>query len=66
MIFFQGLDDKVVPHQQSESMVNALQARGIQVAYVTFEGEGHGFLKAANIQRALEEELQFYLTIFLR
>ncbi|GGY92221.1 prolyl oligopeptidase family serine peptidase [Pseudoduganella plicata] len=64
MIFFQGLDDKVVPPQQSESMVKALQGRGIPVAYVPLEGEGHGFRKAENIVRTLEAELYFYRRIF--
>jgi dipeptidyl aminopeptidase/acylaminoacyl peptidase len=60
MIFFQGLDDKVVPPQQSQMMVDALKARGVPVAYVPLEGEGHGFRKAENIIRTLESELYFY------
>lgn len=63
MIFFQGLDDKVVPPQQSEVMVAALKARGVPVAYVALEGEGHGFRKAENIAFTLEAELYFYLRI---
>jgi dipeptidyl aminopeptidase/acylaminoacyl peptidase len=64
MIFFQGLDDKVVPPQQSETMVEALRARGVPVAYITLAGEGHGFRKADSIIRTLEAELYFYLRIF--
>ncbi|MFL6672030.1 MAG: S9 family peptidase [Massilia sp.] len=64
MIFFQGLDDKVVPPQQSEVMVEALRARGVPVAYITLEGEGHGFRQAASIVRTLEAELYFYLRVF--
>ncbi|ATQ73211.1 peptidase [Massilia violaceinigra] len=64
MIFFQGLDDKVVPPQQSEVMVSALRAAGVPVAYMTLEGEGHGFRKADSIVRTLEAELYFYLRIF--
>jgi dipeptidyl aminopeptidase/acylaminoacyl peptidase len=64
MIFFQGLDDKVVPPQQSQMMVEALKKRGIPVEYVELEGEGHGFRKAENIVRTLEAELGFYQTIF--
>ena len=64
MIFFQGLDDKVVPPQQSEMMVDALKQRGVPVAYVPLEGEGHGFRKAENIVRTLEAELYFYQRIF--
>jgi dipeptidyl aminopeptidase/acylaminoacyl peptidase len=64
VIFFQGLEDKVVPPNQSEMMVNALRAKGVPVAYVTFEGEQHGFRQAANIKRALDGELYFYSRIF--
>lgn len=64
VIFFQGLEDKVVPPNQSEMMVNALRAKGLPVAYVTFEGEQHGFRQAANIKRALDGELYFYSRIF--
>lgn len=64
MIFFQGLDDKVVPPQQSEAMVAALRQRGVPVAYVPLAGEGHGFRKAENIVRTLEAELYFYQRMF--
>jgi len=64
VIFFQGLDDKVVPPNQAEAMVNALREKGIPVAYVPFEGEGHGFRRAENIKRALEGELYFYGRVF--
>ncbi|MFL6708140.1 MAG: prolyl oligopeptidase family serine peptidase [Massilia sp.] len=64
MIFFQGLDDKVVPPPQSEVMVDALRRAGVPVAYMTLEGEGHGFRKADSIIRTLQAELVFYLRIF--
>jgi dipeptidyl aminopeptidase/acylaminoacyl peptidase len=64
MIFFQGLDDKVVPPQQSAAMVEALRRRGIPVEYVELEGEGHGFRKADSIVRTLQAELAFYQRMF--
>ena len=64
VIFLQGLEDKVVPPSQAEAMVEALRKNGIAVAYVTFEGEQHGFRRAASIERALEAELYFYGKIF--
>lgn len=64
MIFFQGLDDKVVPPDQTERMVAALTARGVPVAYLPFAGEAHGFRRAGPIQRALEAELYFYGRVF--
>lgn len=64
VIFFQGLDDKVVPPNQAEDMVDKLRSKGVPVAYLTFEGEGHGFRKADNIKRTLDGELYFYSKIF--
>ncbi len=60
IILFQGLEDKVVPPNQSEMMADAVAKKGLKVKYVTFEGEQHGFRKAENIIRSLEEELAFY------
>ncbi len=64
VIFFQGLEDKVVPPNQAEMMVEALRSKGLPVAYVPFEGEQHGFRRAENIKRALDAELYFYSKIF--
>ncbi|CAM9951785.1 unnamed protein product [Discosporangium mesarthrocarpum] len=64
VIFLQGLEDKVVPPNQAEAMVAALDAKGLPVAYIAFEGEGHGFRKAENVVRALEAELVFYGRIY--
>lgn len=64
VIFFQGLEDKVVPPNQAELMVEALRAKGLPVAYVAFEGEQHGFRRAENIKRALDGELYFYSRVF--
>jgi dipeptidyl aminopeptidase/acylaminoacyl peptidase len=64
MILFQGLEDKVVPPNQAEKMVEAVRAKGLPVAYLTFEGEQHGFRKAENIKRVLEAELYFYSKVF--
>lgn len=64
VIFFQGLDDRVVPADQAQRMVDALRSRGGAVAYVALEGEGHGFRRAENVQRVLEAELSFYGRIF--
>lgn len=64
VIFFQGLEDRVVPPEQAEKMVAALRRKGLPVAYVPFEGERHGFRQAANIKRALEAELYFYGRVF--
>jgi acetyl esterase/lipase len=64
VIFFQGLEDKIVLPNQAEMMVDALKEKGIPVAYIAYEGEQHGFRQAKNIKRTLEAELYFYSTIF--
>lgn len=63
VLFLQGLQDKVVPPDQAQAMVDALTARGIPVAYVTFEDERHGFRDAANIRCAIEAERSFYTQV---
>ncbi len=64
VIFFQGLEDKVVPPNQSETMANALRKKGLPVAYLTFEGEQHGFRKAETIKASIEAELSFCAQVF--
>lgn len=64
VIFFQGLEDKVVPPNQAEMMVEALKAKGLPVAYVAYEGEQHGFRRAENIKRTLDGEFYFYSRVF--
>jgi dipeptidyl aminopeptidase/acylaminoacyl peptidase len=64
LIFFQGDEDKIVPPNQAEMMVEVLRNKGLPVAYVLFAGEQHGFRKAENIKRALDGELYFYARVF--
>jgi dipeptidyl aminopeptidase/acylaminoacyl peptidase len=63
VIFFQGADDRVVPPNQTEMMVEALRRRRIPVGYFLFEGEQHGFRRAENQKRALDAELYFYAAL---
>ena len=64
MILFQGLEDKVVPPNQTEMMFEAVRKKGLPVAYIPFEGEQHGFRRAENIKRSLDAELYFYSEVF--
>jgi dipeptidyl aminopeptidase/acylaminoacyl peptidase len=60
VIFFQGDEDRIVPPNQTEAMVEALRRKGNPVGYLLFAGEQHGFRQASNIQRSLDAELLFY------
>ncbi|MBM5827614.1 MAG: DUF829 domain-containing protein, partial [Cyanobacteria bacterium M_surface_7_m2_040] len=60
VIFFQGLDDKVVPPGQTERMASALQANGVPVEVHRFAGEGHGFRSSAVQSQVLEATEAFF------
>lgn len=60
LLFFHGLEDAVVPAQQSIAMVERLQARGVPVELVLFEGEGHGFRDGAVQRQVLERSEAFF------
>jgi dipeptidyl aminopeptidase/acylaminoacyl peptidase len=64
VIFFQGLEDRIVLPNQAEMMVAALKQKGLPVAYLPYEGEQHGFRQAKNIKRTLDAELYFYAVVF--
>ncbi len=56
---FQGTDDKVVPPDQSEQIVNALKRHNIPCIYKLYEGEGHGFRKPETIRDYLQTVERF-------
>ncbi len=60
LIVFQGLEDEIVPPNQSEMIVDALRSKGVPVAYLAFEGEQHGFRKSDTVITVLGAELAFY------
>lgn len=64
VLLLQGLDDKVVPPNQAHMTADALREKGLPVALVLFEGEGHGFRAAETIIAAAEYELAFYGQVF--
>jgi len=63
LLLLQGEEDRVVPPEQSRSMLAALPD-GIPRAYLEFEGEGHGFDEETSIRRAVGAELAFLGTVF--
>ncbi|MGW4320888.1 prolyl oligopeptidase family serine peptidase [Streptomyces sp. NPDC004684] len=63
-LLLQGLDDVICPPAQCERFLARLAGRKVPHAYLTFEGEGHGFRRAATLVRALEAELSLYAQVF--
>ncbi|MDX2156020.1 MAG: prolyl oligopeptidase family serine peptidase [Hyphomicrobiaceae bacterium] len=59
LILFQGLDDKVVPPEQSRLIHEQLEQRGIPTELHEFRGEAHGFRQADTIAKVAEAELAF-------
>ena len=60
LIVFHGLDDRVVPSNQSEMIVAALRSRDVDCEYHAYAGEGHGFRRSDTIEHQLTSELAFY------
>ena len=60
LLLLQGLEDKVVPPEQAERICNKLKQKGVDVRYMAFAGEGHGFRRLENQVQALVTELEFY------
>lgn len=60
ILLLQGMEDEICPPAQAQRLVTALAGSGIAHAYLTFDGEQHGFRKASTIAAALNAELAFY------
>jgi dipeptidyl aminopeptidase/acylaminoacyl peptidase len=64
VLILQGAEDRIVPPEQAEQIVDAVWERRVPHAYLLFPGEDHGFRAAANIIRSFEAELSFYGQVF--
>ncbi|MCX2971563.1 MULTISPECIES: prolyl oligopeptidase family serine peptidase [Streptomyces] len=67
-LLLQGLEDRICPPDQCERFLTALEGRAGEepppYTYLTFEGEAHGFRRAATIARCAQEELALYARVF--
>jgi dipeptidyl aminopeptidase/acylaminoacyl peptidase len=59
ILLLQGTDDRVVPPKQAEMLAEAARQKGLPVALIMFEGEGHGFRRAETIKAATEAQIYF-------
>ena len=64
ILLLQGLEDLVVPPNQAEEMAEAARAKGLPVALLMFEGEGHGFRRAETIVASYEAQVSFLAQVF--
>jgi dipeptidyl aminopeptidase/acylaminoacyl peptidase len=56
---FQGEEDRVVPKEQSDSIVETLRRRGVPHTYHVYAGEGHGWRKSETISDYYEAIMRF-------
>lgn len=61
MLVMQGANDPRVPKSESDQVVAGIRRNGVEVWYVVYADEGHGFLKKHNNDLRREVE-----TVFLR
>jgi dipeptidyl aminopeptidase/acylaminoacyl peptidase len=64
LLVIQGANDPRVTKAESDQIVEALRARGVEVEYIVKEDEGHGFVRPENrmdVYRALERFLARHL-----
>jgi dipeptidyl aminopeptidase/acylaminoacyl peptidase len=60
----QGGDDKIVPVEEADRIVDALFERRVPHAYLLYPGEDHGFRAKDSIIRSFGGELSFYAQVF--
>jgi len=60
----QGEEDKIVPKEEAERIVDSLFERRVPHAYLLYPGEDHGFRSREAIIRSFGAELSFYAQVF--
>ena len=64
MLVQQGEEDKVVPKEEAERIVDALFERRVPHVYLLYPGEDHGFRSKEGITKSFGAELSFYAQVF--
>ena len=59
LMVIQGANDPRVVQAESDQIVDALRARGVEVRYDVYEDEGHGFTKRSNEIKAIGDVAEF-------
>ncbi|KAJ5794875.1 hypothetical protein N7457_001474 [Penicillium paradoxum] len=66
LLLLQGDEDRVVPLNQAEEMVEVMRKVGRDAKLVVFPGEGHGFRQAKSRIDAVEEEEKWWKKALLK
>lgn len=61
LLVIQGANDPRVVQAESDQIVESLEARGVDVQYVVYPDEGHGFTKRENEIDALSQVAEFLI-----
>ena len=66
LFVIQGANDPRVVKAESDQIVEALRARGVEVRYDVYEDEGHGFTKKENELKGFRDTAEFMEQHLLR
>lgn len=61
LLIIQGANDPRVVRNESDQIVERLQSKNMNVEYIVFDDEGHGFTKYSNLVKALKKSAEFLL-----
>ena len=61
LMVIQGANDPRVVKAESDQIVDALRARGLDVRYDVYDDEGHGFTKRDNEIKAIGDVADFLI-----
>lgn len=64
LLLQQGADDTIMPPSETERIYEKLVDLGKEAAYILFENEGHGFVRADTLEMAWRSELAFYADVW--
>jgi dipeptidyl aminopeptidase/acylaminoacyl peptidase len=59
LLVIQGANDPRVAKNESDQIVERLRTKSMDVDYMVFEDEGHGFTKYSNLLKALKKSAEF-------
>ncbi|MFI6504493.1 alpha/beta hydrolase family protein [Nonomuraea typhae] len=65
-VVFQGEEDKVCPPAQARALFDEVGGESRNSSYLTFPGEGHGFVRLSTFAACLEAELGLFRLAFER